>query len=280
MFAAASCILNGLHCIWETVFGGSRRADGFYFYMTTATIICMWCPLALIFVLEAFEKKKYRGISVLSLIFMIAVLLCNQTRGAWLATAITFFTITFMFVRSKKKALCVFVSLVVALGIVFACVPQLNNRLNSISQSGASGERFLIWTSVYHMFLDRPILGIGFNEFKEKYQKQYILPEAKETYLMHAHNNFMQVLAEGGILGAVTWTLFWGYALWMGIYGWKKHRELAYLAWFAVVAGFQLHGLTEYTQGNSAATKEFWLIVGIFLQLMWLSGQDKKRKLS
>lgn len=278
-FAALSCFLNGIHCLWEFIARGITRADGFYFYMTTGTMLSMWTPLVLLGALEAFEQKKYRVVSVLGLIFMIAAQFCNQTRGAWVATALTSVVIIFMFMRNKKKAVAVFLTLVMTVGIVFACVPQLNNRLSSIASTKSGGDRLCLWTSSYHMFLDHPLLGIGFNQFKDKYQNQYILPEAKERRLMHAHSNFMQVMAEGGILGVTTWLLFWGYALWFGLYGWKKNRNLAYLACFAIIAGMQLHGLTEYTQGNSATMKEFWFLLGIFLQLIWISEQEKKRKL-
>lgn len=278
--AALSCFLNGLHCLWEFVALGNTRADGFYFYMTTGTMFAMWTPLILLVSLEAFDKKKYRVCSVFALIFMIAVQFCNQTRGAWVATMLTSFAVIFMFMRNKTKAVAVFLALAVTVGVVVACVPQLNHRVSSITNAKSGGDRFLLWTSSYNMFSDHPVLGIGFNQFKEKYQNQYILPEAKERYLMHAHNNFMQMLAEGGMLGVVTWSLFWGYALWLGIHGWKKNHDLVYLAWFAIIAGMQLHGLTEYTQGNSATMKEFWFLMGIFLQLIWLSEQEKKRKIS
>ena len=184
-----------------------------------------------------------------------------------------------MYMRSRKKAIAIFVSLVIGIGIIFACVPQLNQRLSSITEVKSGGDRIYLWKSAYHMFLDNPFLGVGYNQFADKYQNQYILPEARQPKLNHAHSNFMQMLAEGGILGITTWSLFWGYALWYGYSGWKKDRKISALAWFVVIAGFQLHGLTEYNQGNSAATKEFWFLLGIFLQLMWISKHNSKIKL-
>ena len=209
VIAAISCSMNSIHCIWESFALGSTRANGFYFYMTTGAFLSMWTPLALLFMMEAFKKKKYRLVSLLGLLLMVAAQFCNQTRGAWVATAITSLIIIFMFIRNKKKAIAFFVSITVAIGIVFACSPQLNNRLYSIVEA-KGGDRFFLWTSAYHMFLDHPILGIGFGEFKDKYQTKYILPEAKEIRLSHAHNNFMQMLAECGLIGVSAWTFFGG----------------------------------------------------------------------
>ena len=136
-------------------------------------------------------------------------------------------------------------------------------------------ERLLLWTSGYKMFKDHPVLGIGFAEFAPQYGTKYILPEAWYKHLTHAHNNIVQMLAECGIIGVAAWFIFWGYALWFGISGWRKKHELAYLAWFAVIAGLLLQGLTEYNQGNSVVTKEFWFLLGILFQLMHLPVEGK-----
>lgn len=64
------------------------------------------------------------------------------------------------------------------------------------------------------MFRDHPVLGVGLGQYKDNYQQKYILPQAKEPYLTHAHNNFLPMLAENGIIGfagffnAACW-LYW-----------------------------------------------------------------------
>lgn len=278
--AAGSCVINGLHCVWEFLVYGSTRADGFVgFYMTTGSILSFWGPVTVLLALAAFEKKRYQLFAFAGLLFMIIVQLCNQTRGAWLALAVTSIFIVLAFMKNSKKAVAMLLGGMFILGLVFTLVPQLNHRVNSMANLKANNERLLIWTSAYHMFEDRPILGMGFGEFRGKYQKEYILPEAKERNLGHAHSNVMQMLAEGGTVGITAWFVFWGYTLWLGISGWRKTHELVYLAWFATILGLLVQGLTEYNQGNSVVTKQFWFLIGIYLQLMWLSNNEKHRTL-
>lgn len=44
------------------------------------------------------------------------------------------------------------------------------------------------------MGLDNPLLGVGMGNYTDKYQKEYIDQEAKESYIAHAHNNFFSSL--------------------------------------------------------------------------------------
>lgn len=276
-FAALSCAINGIHCLVETFVYGSTRADGFTFSMTTGGILSMWGPLAVVFTLSSFEKGRYRLLSSAFLIFMIIAMLCNQTRGTWVAFAMASFAVIVLFVRDLKKTVVILLGASLFVGTIFAAVPELNKRVSTITDLRMSSnyERLLLWTSGYNMFRDHPVLGIGFAEFAPQYKTKYILPEAKYRNLTHAHNNIIQMLAECGIIGVIAWFIFWGYALWLGASGWHKKHKLAYLAWFAVILGLLIQGLTEYNQGNSVVTKELWFLMGVLFQLMHLPVEGK-----
>lgn len=69
----------------------------------------------------------------------------------------------------------------------------------------ASKERIVMWSTAWHMIQDRPLLGQGLNTFMENY-----LPYANglgsgPTY---AHNCFLQIAAETGLLGLATFLWF------------------------------------------------------------------------
>lgn len=57
--------------------------------------------------------------------------------------------------------------------------------------------RPMIWKNTFQMFKDHELLGVGYANF------QYVLPayDPQEPVKPHAHNQFLQVLAELGILG-------------------------------------------------------------------------------
>lgn len=62
-------------------------------------------------------------------------------------------------------------------------------------------ERILLCISAWKMFLDYPILGVGFGNWNEIYQTAYVSPLAKEPGLAHPHNLYLYLLSETGIVG-------------------------------------------------------------------------------
>lgn len=79
----------------------------------------------------------------------------------------------------------------------------LSSRMQEldVDESSAYG-RVDAWYEGLHMFLSRPMFGIGAGNFTEY------------NYLT-AHNSFVLVLAETGLFGYITWLAFVGYCFWM-----------------------------------------------------------------
>ena len=115
----------------------------------------------------------------------------------------------------------------------------------------------------------RKTTGVGYGEFHDNYQEKYILPEAKERYLGHAHSNFFQVLAEGGILGVAGLLAWWLSTAIYCIRGWFGSRNIGYLTFLGIFAGIMLQGMTEYTMGDSIVMKLFWFGLGMSYQ--WIA---------
>ena len=213
--------------------------------------------------------KKYVFYGMLVVALMATLL--NATRGVWLAIGIIAPVLILFFMKSKLKGIAVIALLAIFIAGIFYSVPILQNRLVTITDTKmqSNSERLLLWQSARNMFADYPITGVGYGEFHDNYQEKYILPEAKERYLGHAHSNFFQVLAEGGILG-VTGLLAW----WLGWYGyllhsWLRSRHIGYLTLMGIFAGLMLQGMTEYTMGDSIVMKLFWF--GLGLSYQWIA---------
>ena len=122
-----------------------------------------------------------------------------------------------------------------------------------------------MWESALKMFEDHPLLGIGYGQYTRAYQTQYISPDAKEPQQQHAHNNFIQLLAECGLIGAAAFLLVWAYFSYFSLSGWLKRKNLADLLFFCVLWGLMLHGLTEYNFETSVPSKIFWYALGLCL---------------
>ena len=89
----------------------------------------------------------------------------------------------------------------------------LSSRMQEldVDESSAFG-RVDAWYEGLHMFMSRPLFGIGAGNFTEY------------NYLT-AHNSFVLVLAETGLFGYITWLAFIGYGFWMMIAVLRKPVE-------------------------------------------------------
>ena len=72
-------------------------------------------------------------------------------------------------------------------------------------------ERMAHWQSAIEMWTDHPWLGVGIGNYEARYA-QYALP-LWPTPLGHAHNYYLNIGAEAGIAGLLSYLLLWGSAL-------------------------------------------------------------------
>lgn len=92
-------------------------------------------------------------------------------------------------------------------------------------------ERLAHWQAAYDMWADKPWLGQGIGNYAAVYPAFYIPPWTEA--LGHAHNVFLNMLAETGIIGLVAYVLFWGQAVWLTIQATRRSRGL----WRGVAVG-------------------------------------------
>jgi O-antigen ligase len=98
----------------------------------------------------------------------------------------------------------------IAAGAVVASGTHLGRRFETLlasSDRGATlGGRVSAWDAGLHMFQDYPLTGSGFGSFAEVYMSY--APAGSGTYWNQAHNDYIEVLLEGGLVAA-------GLTLWL-----------------------------------------------------------------
>ena len=260
----------GFLCLIYQGLSGDHRAAGFFGHpMTFAGYFCIYIPILLILILDERFVWKWRFLACLSFILGITALLFNATRGAWLALLpILLIILCYYLLKHNKLAMC-FLAVFVVAGFGLSQYKPFMKRVATITsiKYQSNTERLLIWNSAYNMFKDHPALGVGLGQYKDNYQQKYISPKAKEPYLSHAHNNFLQMLAENGLIGfggfLILVLCFICYSFIQFI---KNGNIYAFMICMSTLA-LVLQGLTEYNFGNSAVMKIFWLVQGSMLIL-------------
>ena len=263
---SASIMISDIYAIWQGLHGNYRASAFSSHPMILAGFLLQLIPLFLVFAVED-KKLSYKvryflyfvsGLSCLALLF-------NGTRGAWLAVAFT--TIMYAILslkRNPKRTMVVLLVLVLVVGSVIGLSKILHERMDSITDiaHSANAERVLMWKSAWHMFADHWLLGVGPNNYGELYRSQYILPEAQERGLGHAHNNYLHTMAELGIVGFMTFCLMFGYILYTK-YSDASNGQVWGTAVMLVTVSLLIQGVTEYNFGNSAVMRLYWFILGL-----------------
>lgn len=275
----ASClgISIGILCLIYQGVSGDGRAAGFFGHpMTFAGYLCMYLPLFLLGYFENLFGVKYKYVSGIMFLAGLAALIFNGTRGAWIAVAMTAgILLLYYMVRNKRNFIVGIILVAVCSGILVnnsAFMHRMSTITNNKYQSNS--ERLLMWNSAWNMFKDHPVFGVGLGQYKDNYQQKYISPKAKEPNLEHAHNNFIQMLAENGMVGFLGFMTMFTYIIWHNFRKFLTSKNIYSIAICAVTITLLLQGFTEFNFGNSAVVKAYWLILGCLVVLVENINQD------
>lgn len=263
---ATSLMLSDAYAIWQGVHGNYRAAGFSGHYMMLAGYLILMIPLLLIVGLEnKMIATKIKVYFVSTALVSCVALIYNGTRGAWVAVFVTFLVYSLFKMKENKKIAMGILAVCLIGGILAVNIPMVKVRVQSIAHyQSSSDDRISLWTSAWHMFQDYPVLGIGPGNFPVVYASNYILPQAKEPNLVHAHNNFIHMLAEMGIIGEIAFVYMFGYILFAMYYRYRLNPQDTWtIAAFIITISLLTQGLTEYNFGNSNVIRMYWFMMGL-----------------
>lgn len=243
---------------------GYQRFGGLHTLMTQASLLVMTLPILLLMFLHT-QEKRFKIFFAILFFVGVAALLLNGTRGAWIAAIILLPLTASIYSGYKKKSLAVILGILILFGGFFSMSSTLSNRLSTVTdlKMQSNSERLLMWESAFNMFKDHPIFGIGYGQYGTAYKTKYISPDAKEYWQVHAHNNFIQMLAECGILGFSAFVFMWIYFSYWALKNWRRKKNISYLMFFCTLWGMILHGFTEFNFETSITGKLFWFSLAL-----------------
>jgi O-antigen ligase len=152
-------------------------------------------------------------------------LLASWSRGAWLGFIISLGTLLlFLPKRRWFGVLLLLILIVIALismrinVMPASIVERVGSFRDDLSFSDVRGEdindanyavleRLAHWQAAVNMAQDNLLLGVGFGNYEPAYDEYALLNWPYP--LGHAHNYYLNILAETGILGILAYLLFW-----------------------------------------------------------------------
>lgn len=226
---------------------------------------------------------------ILPLIMFFASLLMTRSRSGWISLAISI-TVSLLlilrYLRGRRHRLFrrftkrkIFVLFALA-GIVFFMVNRVRPITSDITfelktlftetPQQTNIQRSLIWWCTLNMIRDHPVRGVGIGNFKIEYPRYRSVAEREiaggRTRIERAHNDYLQVTAEMGIIGsaALLWLIVISFAN-----GRRVLRAPAGTVWKALtvslLGGFTailINALFNFPLLNPSPSVFLWLIIG------------------
>lgn len=263
--------IDNLVAFYQHFSGMTARGWGFgSSVLTISGLMVMLVPIFCVILLDKEFPNYVKAAALWALGCVGFGMYGNQSRGSWLFNMIMVPIVSLPYVM--KRFIHV-VAVLAALGGViwgFSTQPQYVARFESITNTSTDGSnlgRFEVWTSSINMFKDYPAIGVGIGQWRTKYEESYRLP-SENQHLYHAHNNFIQLLSEVGILGLLGVLIFYGYMVIDNAKIWYRRRDpYSLCAMIAVFSYVFVFGQIEYTLDNSSGIRLMYFILGTMLQL-------------
>jgi O-antigen polymerase superfamily len=263
--------IDNLVAFYQHFSGMTDRGWGFgSSVLTISGLMVMLVPIFCVILLDKEFPNYVKAAALWALGCVGFGMYGNQSRGSWLFNMIMVPIVSLPYIM--KRFIHVVAVLAVLGGVIwgFSTQPQYVARFESITNTTTDGSnlgRFEVWTSAINMFKDYPAIGVGIGQWRTKYEESYRLP-SENQHLYHAHNNFIQLLSEVGILGLLGVLIFYGYMVIDNAKIWYRRRDpYSLCAMIAVFSYVFVFGQIEYTLDNSSGIRLMYFILGTMLQL-------------
>lgn len=207
---------------------GSPNTAGSFLQLALAPCLCLALSVG---------KGWVRVVGGVACLVGLAGLLITFSRGAWLATVVSFALFVVLmglrgWIPRKTGVLigvCGGVLTVVSLGFII-------ERLGSEEAASLDGRRVMM-SLASDILEDHALLGVGANNYAVVMDDYIRYPEYAGQWLHTVHNKYLLVWAELGVLGLLSFLGFLGHSLLCGWRVWQaRDRALSPLA-LALVCG-------------------------------------------
>ena len=239
-----------------------------------------------------FDRSSYDRVfwTILLLVFGAGLLVCFS-RGVWLSliVAVGFLMMQIKTGDQHRKAL--FVGAVTVILLLIISLPGASNiaqeRISTVFdfQFASNQARLLRWGQALLMFLESPIIGHGYGAFAILYEADAsLIGEYTAQFQLGAHSEYLQVLAELGIVGFAAW-------MWLVIaffrYGFRAlgniddgfYRSLI-IGFLAAELSMLMHFVVNNLLNGDAVGIPFWLTYGLLPTVVNIARREGKVNLA
>lgn len=168
----------------------------------------------------------------------VTALVLTHSRSGAVAMAVA---LAFTFLRGRRKGRGLLLAGVVLAGLVALAPQSFWKRSESIAtyeEDVSFGERERAWKMLKVIFQERPLTGVGANAFVASWDR--FAPLSAGGRHLIAHNIFMEILGELGLVALLLFGTFVGWLLWRLWFAGMGASGVDALAVFAGLLGYMI----------------------------------------
>ena len=220
-------------------------------------LLVYWKGLTNKILSRAYKKQIYMMIPVALILFV--TLLLTYSRGIWISFGAM---VIYWGIFVERRLL---LSLLAVPIILYFYDGEIATRLWSIFQGHDTSAdlRWALWDSTMYIVRENPIWGIGWNTFYLVYPDYNYYIQGPNVLMYHAHNLYLNMLAEIGIPGLISFiTVLLGHVITSIRLQGDVFRKAASISVGALAVGVLVSGLSDFELYSHQVTITFWLLMG------------------
>ncbi len=266
--------------IFQTL--GVRITGGFDNPNVYAEYLLILLPLAFLLFLTC-TTGKGRLASAIALLILSVCMVYTWSRGAWLGLLVAFL---FFLLAAYKYAPIGFLGLGLAFPLVSVFIPQsVTERFMSIGNLADSSisYRLSVWKGLLHMLNETEWsgTGVGYAAFSSVYPA---FAYGGSAYVRHAHNWYLQTVAEIGLGGllALLAVLFLFAQMCFEYLSTPdtEYGKLLTVTGLSSVFGLMVMGLTDHIWYDYRIFLSFWIMVALVSAYIRIRSEEKERSMA
>jgi O-Antigen ligase len=236
---------------------------------------------------ELADPNHFAGILVLVCLLLVALGISVRTTWATIPTALASIALSIALLATLSRS--GWLGLLVGVVLLFVLLPARRWQLAAVAgvvalvvlSAGLTGpisarlsphatgpwemlaSRWRVWTAAVAMTSDHPLFGVGLDNFRVYYPLYSVRPLAVD----HAHNLFLNIIAERGILALLTFiNLLFAYFLTIGKVLRRVDSGLLRAlgaGLIASVGGYLVHSLFDVSYYDPQVLFLVWILIGL-----------------
>ncbi len=206
---------TGSNKVWHFISPYEHRGSGTFISPNNcAGFLEMILPLALAWVLVSRAKPTLKVFVGYAALVILCGIVVTVSRGGWIATGLTLVALFSVLLFHRTYRLPSLVILVVLIGGGLVFLPRshfFKARFKEITKNDRinSNVRFELWLPAVQMWRTNPWWGVGPGHYDYRFRAWRPVTEQRQPD--HAHNDYVETLADWGVAGtalvAAAWAL-------------------------------------------------------------------------